>query len=218
MRRAVVPLVTLLLIGCSNSPSRELVEEYGHMNAAPTRFGVCKGYGCETFVRISFSEAEWQSVRRAFGGPHKDAEAERAGLARAIGRIEQIAGPKTGTAMDAPGAQIINFKNQHEMDCIDEAFNSTSYLRFLKQDGLILFHDIGLPVRRGSFIDRWPHNTATITERATGIAYAVDSWFHGNGHAAEVVALSLWMKGYKPEVAKPACIDEARCKAEVMPH
>lgn len=220
MRSAVLALLLAGVIsGCSNSPSRELDEEYGHMNETPARFGVCKGYGCETFVRISLSAAEWQTVRAAFTGPykeepHKDAGGERAGMARAIGRIEQLAGPKTGTAGDAPGAAILNFDNAHEMDCIDESFNTTTYLRFLARDGLLIWHEVGQPVRRGSFVDRWPHNTATVIERATGQKFAIDSWFHGNGHAAEVVSLDLWLKGWQPDRKKPACRDE-RCQAEV---
>ncbi|MDA5194931.1 hypothetical protein [Govanella unica] len=205
MRRFLVVAAVLMLGACSNSPSRELVLEHGLRNETPARFGVCKGYGCETFVRISLSPEEWRSVRESFGSPPPDAGSERAAIARAIGRIEQLAGPKSGTADDAPGAAILNFDHKDQMDCIDEAFNSTTYLRFLARDGLLLWHDVGLPVRRGSFVDRWPHNTATVTERASGEAFAVDSWFHGNGNAAEVVPLALWLKGWSPKVVRPPC-------------
>lgn len=213
MRLWLVPVAALLLAACTNSPSRELVMEYGDRNGAPSRFGVCKGYGCETFVRITLTPEEWQSVRVAFGPPPPSAADERAAIARAIGRIEQLAGPKTGTALDAPGAAILNFDHKDQMDCIDESFNTTTYLRFLAQDGLLLWHDVGLPVRRGSFIDRWPHNTATVTERASGQRYAIDSWFQGNGNAADVVALEDWLKGWHPAEVRPPCAGEV-CRLE----
>ncbi len=200
---------------CTRSPSRELIQEYGHHNESPARFGVCKGYGCATSVRITLTPPEWETVRAAFGSPPPDAVSEREAIRRAIGRIERLVGPRTGTADDKPGAQIINFKNHNEMDCIDESFNTTTYLRFLEQDGLILWHSIGLPVRRGSFIDRWPHNTATIQEKASATDYAVDSWFHGNGIPPDVVALDLWLKGWTPDVVYDACGNEA-CAAPAL--
>ena len=30
--------------------------------------------------------------------------------------------------------------------------------------------------------------------------YAIDSWFHGNGHAAEVVEIGVWLEGWEPPV------------------
>lgn len=191
----------VLLAACSHAPSGELVRDYGHLNEGPERFGVCMGYGCAEIHMTSLSAAEWDRVRATFGTP-ADAAGEREAIARAIGLIERLVGPRTGSDNDAPGAAIINFRREGQMDCIDEAFNSTSYLRFLERDGLLRFHRVGLPVRRGSFVDRWPHNAATIAETdGDRRAYVVDSWFHGNGVPPEVLPLERWMAGWSPDRA-----------------
>lgn len=206
-RMGAVVLCAAVLAACSHAPSRELVRDYGHWNESPERFGVCMGYGCAEIHMTGLKPAEWAGVREIFGAPGNAAE-ERAAIARAVGLIERLVGPRTGSDGDRPGAAIVNFRRQGQMDCIDEAFNTTSYLRFLERDGLLRHHAVGLPVRRGSFIDRWPHNAATIMEKGigsqaggAGVAYVVDSWFHGNGVPPEVLPLAEWMAGWSPERA-----------------
>lgn len=192
-----------------------MVEDHSARTQTPQRFGVCSDYGCAKLTMVTLTTAEWAAVRAAFGPAPANPAAERQAIRRAIGQMERIVGPKTGTDQDQPGAALINFSRAGQMDCIDEAFNSTTYLRFLERDGLLLWHRVGLPVRRGSFIDRWPHNTATISEMEGGgkgaadngaaerntdaRAYAVDSWFHGNGVPPEVVPVTLWLKGWSPK-------------------
>lgn len=199
-RLGMLVLCATVLAACSHAPSRELVRDYGHWNESPDRFGVCMGYGCAEIHMTGLSAAEWAAVREIFGSPG-DAAAERAAIARAIGLMERLVGPRTGSDGDLPGAAIVNFRRRGQMDCIDEAFNTTSYLRFLARDGLLRHHAVGLPVRRGSFIDRWPHNAATITEEGEGVTHVVDSWFHGNGVPPEILPLERWMAGWSPERA-----------------
>ena len=51
---------------------------------------------------------------------------------------------------------------------------------------------------RGNFIDtRYPHNTAVLQEKATGVKWSVDSWMRHNGDIPEVMTLKRWFKeGY----------------------
>lgn len=212
--KAAVSLgLAALLSACAHSPSRELVADYGAANETPARFGICASYGCRDMIITGLSGAEWAAVTAAFGAPADPAE-EREAIRRAIGEIERLVGPKTGTAFDAPGARIVNFDRRGQMDCIDEAFNTTTYLRFLERDGLLRHHHVDLPIRRGSFIDRWPHNTAIIIESASGAAYAVDSWFHGNGVPPEIVAAEVWLKGWSPDTA--LTLDQWRTQTETV--
>lgn len=190
--------LAVLVAGCSHSPSRELVADYGTANETPARFGVCTGYGCRELVITGLGREDWATVTAAFGEP-ETAAGERESIRHAIGRIERLVGPKTDTAFDEPGARIVNFDRRGQMDCIDEAFNTTTYLRFLERDGLLRHHLVDLPIRRGSFIDRWPHNSATIIETASGTVYVVDSWFHGNGVPPEITTAEAWLKGWSPE-------------------
>jgi len=190
--------LALVLCGCGGSPARDLLMEVEGRPQSPDRFGVCKGYGCDELVLTSFSTREWARIEAIFDDPAPDATSERRRIAEAVGEVERLVGPKTGTDRDAPGAAIINFSRQGQMDCIDEAFNTTLYLRMMADAGLLRWHDVGEPARRGYVVDGWPHNTATVIGRNTGRGWAVDSWFHGNGVPPEIVPLDVWLDGWTP--------------------
>lgn len=83
------------------------------------------------------------------------------------------------------------------MDCIDEATNSTVYLRLLQDANLMTWHELASRTSRG-FITS-PHNTATIVEIETQERFAVDSWFEANGEWPHIVPLAEWKSGWKPE-------------------
>jgi hypothetical protein len=70
----------------------------------------------------------------------------------------------------------------------------------LKNHNFIHFHDVLSPTGRFPVFHggRWPHQTAVIQEVDTKNSYAVDSWFHDNGHPPEIVPLKQWKKGWKP--------------------
>jgi hypothetical protein len=113
--------------------------------------------------------------------------------------MEQITGKKTGTDRDIAGAKFFKY-DENQLDCIDEAVNTSLYLGFFEQDGLLKWHGVDGPARRGQFIDgAWPHNTAVVKEKKTGKQYAIDSWFSANGEEPDIVPLELWMNGWRPE-------------------
>ncbi len=190
--------------GCATSPTRELLADFGAQTTAWSEMGVCAGYGCTTYYKLGLDAGEAGRILAAYGSAPASPAEERQAIRRAIAEIELIVGPKTGTAGDEPGAAIINFSRRGQMDCIDESFNTTTYLRLLEKNGFLRFHQVGEPLRRGYFLDRWPHNTATIIDRADDQRYVVDSWFHGNGVPPEIVPAEEWLKGWHPETQLPA--------------
>lgn len=194
----------LMVAACGHSPTQTLLDDFGDRPHSWRSFGVCAAYGCRKYYSMGLSGREVTRVRLAFGGAAENAAEERDALRRAVAELELIVGPKTGTGVDEPGAAIINFSREGQMDCIDESFNTTTYLTLLAADGLLLFHDVDKPLRRGYFLNRWPHNTATVVERASGQRYAIDSWFHGNGVPPEVVTADVWLDGWSPAEPKPA--------------
>jgi hypothetical protein len=198
--RFPIVFLALLAAACSTSPDRWLLAQYGARNS-PSSFDVCKNYGCSAHVRVTFSAAEWAQVRAVFAVAPEGAAIERERIARAIALVETLVGPKAGTANDKAGAEIVTFHREGQLDCIDEAYNSTVYLRLIAADGLLRWHDVGEPYQRGGFFDRWPHNTATIVERRSHTAYTVDSWFHANGAMPETVLLKDWLAGWSPPQA-----------------
>lgn len=159
---------------------------------------MCHSGGCADISHVVLTEDDWQQVRAVFDPMPDNAEDERKCIAKAIGVMETLVGEKTGTSTDR-GGTFGNSAYPGQMDCNDEAINSTTYMKLMQQDGLIHFHEILDTKRRGFFFNGWPHSTAAIKEIAGGQSFAVDSWFYDNGVPAEILPLELWKSGWKPE-------------------
>ncbi|MGB7814913.1 MAG: hypothetical protein WBL28_01020 [Methylotenera sp.] len=169
-----------------------------HQTPQLNQFEICQGGGCAEISKTFLTESEWDAVARIFNNPAKNAEEERKKIAQAIGVLEGLVGRKVGTSADRAGT-FDNAGYPGQQDCNDEAINSTTYMRLLKQRGFMPLHEIEDTRTRDFFFTGWPHSTAVIHEIKTGDRYAVDSWFYDNGHAATIVPFSMWKSGYKPD-------------------
>ena len=161
-------------------------------------FDMCYGGGCAAFSHVSLSDADWQAIIKNFESMPKNAAEERTDIANAIGTFEQIVGAKTGTSEDK-GGTFGNSAYPNQLDCNDEAANTTIYMRLLNNAGFLHYHQIMDTKTRGFFLNGWPHTTAVIKENVSKDLYAVDSWFYDNGKPATVVPFALWKSGWKPE-------------------
>ncbi len=169
-------------------------------------FDMCMGGGCAEIKRVSLSAEEWQSIAAIFSDEPvlTDAEHERKLIALAIGRFEKIIGAKTGTSQDLAGT--FNYTSG-QLDCNDESINTTTYMRLMRQNGLVKLHEIEDMRTRNFFFTGWPHTTAVIHEIVTKERYAVDSWFYDNGAPATIVPFARWKSGYIPQdspIAQPS--------------
>lgn len=192
------------LLACSQVALADLSAMSAIFHETPSleHFNICWGGGCETVSLVSISAAEWQPVADIFTQNSSSliadtAEQERNHIALAIGMLETIVGVKTGTSEDKAGT-FDNSAYSGQLDCNDEATNSTTYMRLLQQAGFIKLHAIEDSRTRNFFFTGWPHTAAVIRETKTGERYAVDSWFYDNGHPATIVPFTLWKSGYKP--------------------
>lgn len=205
MKYLLLSLMILNLSACV-SPSTEKLVAHADNLKSHENFGVCSDYGCKQYQMTGLTKEEWQGIKDIFLRPVTSPVMERQLIAKAIARIEQFIGPKTGTDDDKARAIPINFKTDGQMDCIDEAFNTTSYLYLMRQDGLIKLHSLGAHLRRNFADLSYPHSTATIHEigldkKIAGDGhYVVDSWFHKNGALAETIPASLWIGPWYPSV------------------
>lgn len=190
----------LTLAACSTGIP---LSKYAPQNQPKDNFTFCYGYSCTYKKNTEFSDADWKSVRAVFTkSPAKLAEGERVKIAAAIAKMEKIIGAKTGTSHDLPEARGRK-EDPRQMDCLDETVNTSRYLEFLAQDGLLKFHTVGLPVHRGYIVDgAWPHNTAVIEETATRKQYVVDSFYRANGEEPYILPARDWLAGWKPHGAK----------------
>lgn len=164
-------------------------------------FDICHGGGCAEINRVALSSDEWLQVSAIFDhSPEAEAigaEQERKLVARAVGMLESLVGIKTGTATDRAGT-FGNSNYRGQLDCNDEAINTTTYMRLLRRYGLIKLHEIEGMRTRNFFFNGWPHTTAVIHEVASGERFAIDSWFYDNGASATILPFAVWKTGYVP--------------------
>jgi hypothetical protein len=173
---------------------------------------VCQGGGCAESNQVSISAGEWENIAKIFKIKANNAAEERLQISQAIGIFEKIIGEKNGTKDDIAGTFYDDLTGQ--LDCNDEAINTTSYMRLLKTNGFMQLHEIEDMRTRNFFFTGWPHSTAVMREIETGARFAVDSWFYDNGHAATIVPFSDWKSGYRPADSP---IDKPRAAKHTSP-
>jgi hypothetical protein len=190
----IAPLLLPLNLQAAISDITRIYQQVPVLN----NFEVCMGGGCAEIRHLSITSEDWKEITEIFyrAGHHVDAKHERKLISIAIGAFEKIIGFKTGTSQDLAGT-FNTLKGQ--LDCNDEAINSTTYMRLMRQSGLIKLHEVEDMRTRNFFFNGWPHTTAVIHEIATGERFAVDSWFYDNGFPATIVPFVLWKSGYIPD-------------------
>jgi len=82
-------------------------------------------------------------------------------------------------------------------DCVDNATNTTTFLRILAALGLLEGWRVADPHVRdaGSLVD--VHWTAQIIDERSRDRWSVDSWFHAHGQLPFVMPLPDWTAGVK---------------------
>jgi hypothetical protein len=201
MCRIVSLAIAILAITACATPQegvRRYLDQHDIVDPRPDDFKICYAHGCQQSAQVQLNVEQWERVRIVFSPRPSDGATERACIARAIGVLESMVGPLTGTDGDVGGSFQGAFRN-NQMDCEDEAVNTLVYLTMLEQDGLITYHDIYRPTSRGFVVMGWPHTAAVVMDKQTGEKFVVDSWFGDNGHPAYVVPLKEWKLGWRPK-------------------
>jgi hypothetical protein len=171
----------------------DLFERHGRAPAGDRVF-ICHGYSCRIVTPVSLSAVEIGRILAPLQETLADAEAERQALSRSIAAFEQVVGLRVGTSGDLPAMQFGGGRDD-QMDCIDEATNTTSLLLFLDERGALTHHKVLPPTARGFFFDgRYPHATAVVADKASGQKWSVDSWPRGNGEAPVIMPLRDWSR------------------------
>lgn len=208
MMRVVPALMMLILAGCSGlvyNPAKDpgpLLARYDvESPISPYQFIACSRPGCSGISVIRFSRSEWLQVADLFTPPPSTAGEERKIIARAIGLMERLVGPKNGTFADeARNTMKLKYRS-HQLACISESLNTTVFLELFQRQRLLRWHRVRYPAHRGILNWKMPHNTAVVEQVDNGELYAIDSWFRANGEDAVVVPLIRWLNGYDPEAS-----------------
>tara|TARA_R110001583_G_scaffold177418_2_gene332557 strand:+ start:62132 stop:62824 length:693 start_codon:yes stop_codon:yes gene_type:complete len=162
----------------------------------PNNYSICHGHTCSRTAYIHLSSSQWSTIEALFSPPAVTAMQERKQIILAIALLETMTGKQSGTDKDRAKNYVANGVNG-QLDCIDEATNTTVYLRMLSEANLLLYHQQASRTSRGGLFS--PHNTATIIDIKSQTRYAVDSWFDNNGEPPVIIPLALWKSGWKPD-------------------
>jgi len=164
----------------------------------PDNFSICLHNTCRDIAFVSLSPQQWQQVTRLFTPAADSASQERVYIQQAIALLESFTGQQTLTHLDKAKNDLSKgIKGQ--LDCIDEATNTTIYLRLIAEAGLLKWHQQASRMTRGIFSGNAPHTTATLIETETQQRFAVDSWFKDNGQPPYIMPLAEWKTGWKPQ-------------------
>jgi hypothetical protein len=158
------------------------------------RLYICHAFTCMRTTPVQLSSADVAGIAGPLMEPVESPEAERSAIAQSVQTFERIIGERLGTSADRGGLDLVGAGDPRQMDCIDEATNTTSLLLLLSEQGYLRHHRIMHPVARGFFIDgRYPHATAVIGETASGARWAIDSWPRANAEPPVVQRLEAWL-------------------------
>ena len=194
--RFVPCLLLISLAACSNAAEEGRIARLLPQDATYTDLSVCSGTGCTYRNPVRLDENDWGKIDVLFVVAPTSPADERRRIGLAIGIMEILVGPQAGTKRDV-GRNVFGRKQSEQLDCVDEAVNTTTYLRLIEARGLLRFHRVGLPANRLIEVVN-AHNAAVVIDQASGMSYAVDSWFYDNGSPAVVLPLETWRAGWDP--------------------
>lgn len=154
---------------------------------------VCFDFGCKSQEIVSLPLTRWSQIAEIFLPPADTARQERKQIAEAVGTMEALVGLYTPTHNDlAFGLPKDDSTNRPtgQLDCIDEAVNTTTYMHLFEKSGFLKHHTvIEQSYRRSLFIQHW---AGQLEEQATGKHWSVDSWFYPNGYPPIIQQTSDW--------------------------
>lgn len=197
MKQKLFLILVLMLCGCTKGQGISLIP-YENPEAGPRGFDVCHGFSCTYKTPSYFTDAQWAGILQPLKTTAKDAQAERRNIARSIALMEKYATENAGLRPDLGKAETFE-KDQHQMDCLDEAINTSHYLQMLEQAGGLHWNEVSDPIHRGFFVDgMWPHNSAAVKDKETGEVYAIDTYYFDSGVEPAVVPIDEWLDEWRP--------------------
>ena len=196
--------------GCAPEEARlsdGFLRLYAQPHPTPADFFVCHGYGCAQTSRIGLSREEWQSVLAAFAPPAADAGEERRNVARAVALFEALVGARIGTSAHQRLSEHQTAVNVDadptQLDCIDDAVNTWTYLTMFDGARLLRYHRVGPLAYAGTVFTLDMRNTAVLVAKADGERFAVDASLVDARVPPPIVPLALWAREW-PNIPAPA--------------
>lgn len=216
-----VPVIMLAagLSACVSGGGSDPRIHYAHFSADPPRgnqITVCHAYTCKMQSPYTFRQQDLAEIRAVMARTKKadTPHEERRAVAYAIAHIDVKVGKKLGIK-DKAGMQFTASGDPTQLDCVDVATNTTSYLLVLQQNGLLKHHTVAMTRSKENLlkgfaqldpVKYWPHWSAILKENKTGQQWAVDRWPFDQGENPAVQKVEEWYipdDGSDPTKPKP---------------
>ena len=193
-----------VMSACAENPSHlntTYLDRYADPNPTLASILECHGFSCSETSRAALNRDTWRRVAGVFVPRAKDAQTERRQIAHAVALIQLLVGQQTGTAVHQwthRDKEIVsNFNDPTQLDCIDEAVNTWTYLTLMERSGLFHFHRVAKLSYAGSPID--PRNTAVLQEIG-GQYFAIDPSLVDVGVPPPIIPLESWIAHWPPDL------------------
>lgn len=203
----LVSAASLMLLGCAANPqhlSGHYLDQFAETDPTPAHFRECHGFGCAEKSRVSLDKHQWRRVAAVFSPAAKNAQDERRRIAKAVALMQHLVGAQTGTGVHQwthKDLRILpNFGDPTQLDCIDEAVNTWTYLTMMERSGLFRFHRVANLAYAGLPADTNPRNAAVLEERG-GKYFAIDPSLVDVGVPPPVIPLEAWLGTWPPKLA-----------------
>ncbi len=190
MRRALMVLALAVASGCTSVSSNY----EGEIADTPSgRIIVCSGHDCAYRTPVPVTSADARRFASIMNAGRGSAQAERQAIGKAIQYFEERAAGTLGVR-DRALSQFANTGIKGHMDCIDEATNSQSVMRYLDARGLLRHHEVESNRSRGFVLDgQFPH-VAAVVRAKDGTRWAIDSWLGPTGAPVAISPLEQWVR------------------------
>lgn len=182
----------------ANLTVRPLPADYRiHPDGAVT-LRVCFNWSCFSREIITFTPEDMATVsdHMAFcsgGSLHDRLQRVRIG----IWRMEELAKKYVPVLANDQAINDQDADLDGRTDCVDNATNTTNFLRVLSDLSLLGDLTVVAPRVRDRFDFGAVHWTAVVVDGQNGEQWSVDSWFRPHGHLPFVMPLDSWLAGKK---------------------
>ena len=185
--------------------SATYIDRYGKPNPTPASFTECHGFSCAEISQVSLSAQQWRKVAAVFHPRAANAEAERRQIAHAVALMQRLVGAQTGTAVHQWTHDNLlikpNFGDTTQLDCIDEAVNTWTYMTMMERGHLFRFHRVTELAYAGLPTDTNPRNAAVVQEKATGAHFVIDPSLVDFAVPPPVIPLKVWAGSWPPKIS-----------------
>ena len=178
--------------GGSRHPER-FFDLYGWSSGVPLhddKIMIASGYGAH-FKRWFDIQQPLINTTTAAMNAATNAEEERDAIRRVLGNFELEYSRKLEID-DRAGTDFYGSGDPTQLDCVDEAWNATVVLLWMKKRGLIKFHDVREPLAKMTWFVTWNHYAAILVDNETHDLWAVDGSVLSGGGDPDILEVSEW--------------------------